>query len=263
MPVIIEKVKTDTFEMKYFKFGNGAKTAVILPGLGIKSVTSAAESVASAYKSMDDDFTVYVFDRRTECPQGYSIKDMANDTAEAIKRLGLRDVYLFGVSQGGMIAQALTLDYPQLVRKAVFCSTIARITEDNSEILRKWALFAEQGDEESLTESMVNTVFSDEFAEKYGDFLKQVMGGASKEEIERFIILAKGCEGFDVYDRLPEIKCPALVIGSKADKIFNFKYINELAERLNAQMIVYESYGHAVYDETPDCLKNIIEFFNS
>ena len=89
----------------------------------------------------------------------------------------------------------------------------------------------------------------------------QLLSGASEDELDKFIILAKGCEGFDVSDRLNEIKCPAVVIGSKADKVFDFKYIAELAEKAGARLKVFEEYGHALYDETPDCLDEIIEFY--
>lgn len=258
----IEIAATERFEMQYFKFGTGKKTGVILPGLSVKSIMNSADSVVSAYKSMEKDYTVYVFDRRTVCPKNYSIKNMADDTAEALRLLKLEDIYLFGVSQGGMIAQIIALDYPELVRKLVLCSTIAKITKDNSKVLKEWLFFAKRRDEESLCKSMVKTVYSDGFNKKYGKFLLELMSGASIEELDRFIILANSIEDFDVYDRLNKINCPTLVIGSKADKVFEFKYIVELAERAGAQIISYEEYGHAVYDETPDCLKEIIKFFN-
>ena len=262
MNIAIEKIVTNEFEMKYFKFGSGEKTAVILPGLSVKSVMDSAESVVSAYKDMKKDFTVYVFDRRTVCPENYTIEDMAEDTAEAFGALGLKDIYLFGVSQGGMIAQCIALNSPEYIRKLVLCSTIARITEDNFTVIKEWIKIAEKRDEETLYKRMLETVFSDDFGKKYGKFIIQLMSGASEDELKRFIILANGCESFNVYNRLNEIKCPVFVIGSKADKVFDFKYIAELAEKLGAEMKVYEQYGHAVYDETPDCLKQIIKFFN-
>lgn len=262
MDIVINSVVTDKFEMKYFKFGAGDKTAVILPGLSVKSIVSAAESVASAYKSMRDDYTIYVFDRRAVCPENYSIKDMADDTALALDSLGLKNIYLFGVSQGGMIAQYLTLNRPDFVYKLVLCSTIARITKDNFGVIKKWIEFAEKRDSESLNKSIVSSVYSDKFVGEYGEFCLRLMGVASEDELKRFIILAKSCEGFDVYNRLGEIKCPTFVIGSKADKVFDFKYIAELAEKTGAAFKEYEEYGHAVYDETPDCLKEILKFYN-
>jgi pimeloyl-ACP methyl ester carboxylesterase len=262
MSIKIEKVVTDKFEMRYFKFGTGSKTAVILPGLSLTSVMNSADSVVSAYKDMKEDYTVYLFDRRTDCPKGYNIKDMGDDTAEAFKALGLKDIYLFGVSQGGMIAQIIALDYPGLINKLALCSTISRITDENTKVLKEWLSYAENGDENSLVRRMVETVFSDAFVNKYGKLLAELMGGAGEEDMKRFIILAESFDGFDVSERLGEIRFPVLVIGSKADKIFPFKDIALTAEKAEAKMLVYDNFGHAVYDETPDCLEKVLRFYN-
>ena len=99
----IETVKTDSFSMDYFRFGRGEKILVILPGLSVQSVMGSAEAVAEAYQLLTDDFTVYLFDRRNELPPSYSVYEMARDTAEAFRVLGLENVCIFGTSQGGII----------------------------------------------------------------------------------------------------------------------------------------------------------------
>ena len=123
MSIQIQKVVADTLEMNYFRFGSGEKTMVILPGLSVQSVMGPAQAVADEYAVMKDEFTVYLFDRRTELPPDYNIYDMADDTAKAIKALGLSDIYLFGASQGGMIAMTVAILYPELVRKLALGST--------------------------------------------------------------------------------------------------------------------------------------------
>ena len=44
----IERIKTDSCEMEYFKFGQGEKTMVILPGLSVISVMKSAHAVEEA-----------------------------------------------------------------------------------------------------------------------------------------------------------------------------------------------------------------------
>ena len=104
--ILFDCVKTVNFEMDYFRFGGGEKTMVILPGLSVQSVMGAARAVAEEYAVMRDDFTVYLFDRRKNLPARYSVYDMAKDTAEAMQSLGLRELCLFGASQGGMTPEA-------------------------------------------------------------------------------------------------------------------------------------------------------------
>ena len=50
MSVQIETVKTDSFSMDYFRFGQGENTLVILPGLSVQSVMGFADSVVDAYQ---------------------------------------------------------------------------------------------------------------------------------------------------------------------------------------------------------------------
>ena len=52
-----------------------------------------------------------------------SIESMADDAATFIQALGYPQVDLFGFSLGGMIAQALVLKHPELVRKMVLAGT--------------------------------------------------------------------------------------------------------------------------------------------
>ncbi|MET4541171.1 pimeloyl-ACP methyl ester carboxylesterase [Arthrobacter bambusae] len=52
-----------------------------------------------------------------------SIESMADDAASFIQALGYPQVDLFGFSLGGMIAQALVLKHPSMVRKMVLAGT--------------------------------------------------------------------------------------------------------------------------------------------
>ncbi|MEM9517819.1 MAG: alpha/beta fold hydrolase [Actinomycetota bacterium] len=54
---------------------------------------------------------------------GYTVHDMANDAAELIDALGYDSMHVVGMSMGGMISQALTIDHPDKVRS--LCSVMS------------------------------------------------------------------------------------------------------------------------------------------
>ena len=151
MSIKIEAVQTGLCTMEFFRFGRGDRTLVILPGLSIQSVMGAAEAVEAAYADFSEEYKVYVFDRRLDLPPVYRIEDMARDTAEAMRALSLSDVYLFGASQGGMIALMIAARYPGLVRKLVLGSTSAHVPEDRAGTLDKWISLAEKRTKKDCT----------------------------------------------------------------------------------------------------------------
>ena len=85
---------------------------------------------------------------------------------------------------------------------------------------------------------------------------------ASDEKYERFKVLTEACAKFDFYEEIINIKCPVLVIGSKADMVIPEAYQRELAERIGCEIYMYENYGHAVYDEAPDYKNRMLNFLN-
>ena len=98
--------------MDHIVFGHGEKSFVILPGLSMHSVMGAADAIAEAYKDFCEEYTVYVFDRAKNIHDGYTVRNMAEDTAKAMRRLNIEKADVFGASQGGMIAMYLAIDHP-------------------------------------------------------------------------------------------------------------------------------------------------------
>ena len=255
----IETVKTDHMEMKYFRFGSGSRHFVILPGLSLTSVLVSADAVAAAYECFAKDYTVWLFDRRTDLPPVYPVREMAQDTAEAMESLGIRDAFVFGASQGGMMAQFLAIDHPELVHAMVLGSTAARVP-DLSGIL-EWIRLAEKGDAKGLTLSFSEMVYTPAFFAQYKDLILAMADGVTKKDLARFVILAKGTEGMNAYDELDRIQCPVLVLGAANDRVLGASPSREIADRLGCELYIYEGYGHAVYDEAPDYKDRILRFF--
>jgi 3-oxoadipate enol-lactonase len=258
-------VKTATkgdLEMKYIKFGTGEKNFVIIPGLSIHSVMGSAAAIEEAYSSFANDYTVYVFDRAENIKEGYSIRDMATDTATAMKELNIDNAYIFGASQGGMIAQYIAIDYPELVNKLILGSTLSKPNDTAKTVVNKWISLAENRDENALLESFVNEVYSPATVDAYGESVIEANKGITEEEYERFIILAKACENFNSYDELSKIQCPVLVIGCEGDKVLTAEGSKEIADKLGCEIYLYDStYGHGVYDEASDYKDKCLEFF--
>lgn len=262
MPIEIKNAKVNDIEMRYFSFGSGPKTMVIIPGLDVTSVTNVAGLVSNQYSDFHEDYTVYVIDRRTNLPDPYSIEQMADDTAKVLESIELKDVYLYGVSQGGMISQMLAIKYPELVKKMVLSATTSRLTDETVKVVTRWVETAETRDMYALSDVLAEDLFSEAFAKRYGRLLFRETLRATDEDIDRYLILAKTIGVFDIYDELDKIKCDTLVIGAKADKVFEYHQFLDIAEKIGCESLIYDGYSHCVFDENPEVLVKIKEFFD-
>ena len=257
-------VNTNGFQMEYCKFGSEPKTFVILPGLSVQSVLGSADAIEDAYSLMKKGFTTYVFDRRKEIPEDYSIIDMADDTAAAMKELGLSDVHIFGASQGGMIAMTIAIRHPELVAKLVLGSTSSHVTSKQQAVIDKWIELAEKKDSHALYQEFGKEVYPPAVYEQYKDYFSEVAKTVTDEEMERFVILAKSIKSFNETDELKKINCPVLTLGVFEDPVLDSDATMEIAENLDYRpdfaLYMYIGYGHAAFDTAPDYKQRIYDF---
>lgn len=257
----IKTVKLPRFEMDYFTFGSGEKTFVILPGMGLKSVMLSADEVAADYGIFAEDYTVYVFDRIKNMPDDYSVFDMAEDTAEAFIDLGLSGVCLFGMSQGGMMAEVLAARHPDLIEKAVFGSTHYRPGAVSDRVFSRWIELSREKNARKTAAGMIDLIYTEKFLAQYRELILGLYENTTDEEFRRFGIMAKACLDFDFSDEVTKIRCPALVVGAGNDLVMPGNESRELAEKIGCDCCIYEGYSHAVCDEAPDYKERLLEFY--
>ena len=133
-------------EIEYIRFGKGSKTMVMIPGVGdgLKTVKGTAIPFSVMYHMYRRDFTVYIFSRRNILPDGFTNRNMAKDLAFCFSKLGIQRACVLGVSQGGMIAQWLAIDFPEMVDKLLLCVTTPALSEERRSMIRQWMAWAKE-----------------------------------------------------------------------------------------------------------------------
>ena len=257
----MEQSHQEVRKMKHIVFGSGTKNFVILPGLSVHSVMGLADAIAEAYKDFCEEYTVYVFDRAENIREGYTVRNMAEDTAAAMRELNIGNADVFGASQGGMIAMYLAIDHPQMVNRLILGSTLAKPNGTFNHVIDEWIRLARAKDELGLLESFADNVYSESTLKAYRETLISSNLGISDEEYRRFIILAEACKTFDCYGELSSIQCPVLVIGAEGDRVVTAEGSKQIAEALGCESYIYDgSYGHGVYDEAADYRRRCLDF---
>lgn len=255
----IYTISTDTYEMEYCSFGSGKRPFVIIPGVSMKPVMGSAAAIENGFAAFTQRYTVYVFDRKKNIQAGYSVMQMAEDTADAMQRIGIANADIFGASQGGMIAQCIAICHPELVHALYLGSTLARQNERSIACFDKWMRLADAGDWQALNHAINTMVYSEEYYARYAGIFAAMEADGNSKEVRRFGVLARACREFDIYDRLNEIRCPVFVTGAKNDHVLDCIGAQEIAEKLNCPIHLYEDGSHAVYDEDSDYRPRMLE----
>lgn len=247
-------------KIEFVKFGKGEKPFVILPGLSYDGFFDKADEIERAYAIFLKKFTVYLIDRNLTPKTRYSVKDMADDTAETLNKLNVHHADMFGVSLGGMVAQQLATNYPNLVNKLVLGSTLSRPNDTFLKTLTQWEDLAKNGDIKSLISHMNKKIYSGYTLKKYAAVFSALKTDVTSEKTERFIAYINAAKNFDTYNSLNKIKAETLIIGAANDKVTTAYAVREISEKLNCKYHEYKKYGHAVFDEAAGYKKRVYDF---
>ena len=257
------KLKIRNVEIDCIRFGRGKRPLIMIQGLNTRGIKGAALPLAYMYRIFAKEYTVYLFDRSPDVGEGVTVGDMAADIALAMDSLGLKDADVFGCSQGGMIAQNLAIDRPDLVRRLALAVTLSRSNPTVRETVEGWIEMTERGDMRALVRDMAEKMYSDAYLRRYRPLLPLLTVMQKPRDTERFIRLARACLSCNAYEELDKIKCPVLVLGGREDKIVGAESSLEIIERLGCDFYIYDGLGHAVYEEAKDFNARIYDFLRA
>ena len=259
------EVSIGNTEMSYASFGHGDRVFIILPGLsdGLATVKGKALLLAKPYSLFFNRFTVYMFSRKDEMPAGYTIRDMAHDQAEALHLLGIEHASVMGVSQGGMIAQYLAIEHPDLVDRLVLAVTAPCVNPVIRGNVEKWIGLAEQGNHRELMIDTAEKSYSAAYLKWYRKLYPVIGAFGKPKSYDRFLVNAKSILHFDVLEEINRIAYPTLIIAGDDDRIVGIQASYEMHERIrDSRLYVYPGLGHAAYEEAKDFNQRVFEFIN-
>lgn len=249
----------------YAVFGSGHPPLILIPGLseGLQPVKDFAVPFSLLYRDFAREHRVYVFGRKDRLPVGCSTRDMARDLKHAMDVLGIQKAHILGISQGGMIAQYLALDYPEAVDKLILAVSAARTGQSTHRLLRRWIHLAEAGQYRQLLIDEAEHSYSPRYLRFYRP-LYPFLGLMRKPwEPDRFIIQANACMTHDALDSLSRISCPTLVIGGEWDQIVGPDAARMLADAIpDSRLIVYPGLGHGMFEESKNFIPDVLNFLH-
>lgn len=252
--------------MDYVTFGKGKQPLVIIPGLGdgLQTVKGMAQMLSLAYREFAKVYKVYVFSRINELPENYTTQNMAADVAEAMEVLNITSAYVIGISQGGMIAQWLAVDFPERVQRLILTVTTAKPSQLARERIEYWQKLSQSGNFKHLMLDIAKHSYTQKSYQKWR-LLYNVMGifGHIKDK-QRIDIQSVSCLKHDSLDFLEKINCPTLIIGAEKDDVLGVDGSLRLHQYIkDSQLTILPECGHALYEQNKNFQNRVLVFLES
>ena len=260
-----ENIKFDGTDCDYISFGTGDENLIMLPGVGdgFKTARGIAVPFAFMYSGFAKEFKVYVFSRRNNLPDEFSTADMADDIDRIMEMIGIKTASVFGVSQGGMISQQLAIRHPDKVKNLALAVTASRPNELMKEALESWIKMADNDDYAGIMLDTAKRSYTGKYLEREIR-MNGLLAKMKPKDYSRFKILCRSCMTHDVYDRLSEISCPTLIVGSDSDLVLGGEASVEMRDRINGSTLyMYEGYSHGVYEQAKDFNGRVMDYLKN
>ncbi|MEW5989214.1 MAG: alpha/beta fold hydrolase, partial [Chloroflexota bacterium] len=237
-------------EIYYETAGDPAAPPLLL----ITGLSSYTEGWFAQVFDLSRDFYVIYYDNRgagrsTQPPAGYTLADMADDAAGLLDTLGMASAYVFGISQGGMIAQHLALRHPQRVRKLVLgCTTAGGASMIPPSLDVAIALLAPRSSDRG--QDFLTALWflaAPEFASRDPQSLRKLVKvSAENPQTEQGLYgQLQAMSHHDLDSELRRIQIPTLVMHGELDKLIPPENGRLLAAHIpHAQLKLYPDAGH-------------------
>jgi pimeloyl-ACP methyl ester carboxylesterase len=142
--------------LPYVRAGKGPKPLIIFQGLMFENKPQSG--MTFGYGFLQRDYTLYSVLRKPGLPQGYTLKDMADDYAGMIRQEFGGPVDVIGVSTGGSLAQHFAADHPDLLHRLVIHSSAHTLGEVGKQVQLKIGHLARKGRTAQAWQAMIGFV---------------------------------------------------------------------------------------------------------
>jgi pimeloyl-ACP methyl ester carboxylesterase len=234
--------------LPYNKSGHGPKPLIIFQGLMFEN--KPQPGMTFGYGFLEKEYTVYAVLRKPGLPQGYTLKDMADDYAAMIYQEFGGPVDVVGVSTGGSLAQHFAADHPNLLRRLVIHSSAHTLGEAGKQVQLEIGRLARLGQVRQAWHAMIDFVLpctglwkllSPPLTWTAAQLLS--LGGTS--DLSDLVITIEAEDRHAFKDRLSEISAPTLVIAGVDDPFYSPALFRETAAGIpDARLVLYEKMRH-------------------
>jgi pimeloyl-ACP methyl ester carboxylesterase len=192
---------------------------------------------------------------RSDAPDApLSMATLVDDTVGLLDHLGVDRAHLYGMSMGGMVAIESALSHAERVRSLVLAATHAGPARASVPARRR----SVPKDRPYLA------LYSRRFAAEHPDHVAEdiLVGSQQRQSASAGRRQWEAVQAWDAWDRLGDIRVPALVLHGTEDDIVDVANARRLAAAISgAELVLLEGAGHLYHSEQPEAADRAVNAF--
>lgn len=192
----------------------------------------------------------------------WALDDLVDDAARLIRTQTQGPVVFIGLSMGGMVAQGLAIQHPELLRAVVLAHTVAQYAEPAREAWIQRAKTVRAQGMAGVVDAVVARYLGEEFRAAHPLAEARLRAKLLTNNPQAY---ANSCEALATLDWLPQlhqVRCPVLVVAGRHDLGAPVAEAQRIAAALpQAQLAVLEHSAHLSTVEEPRALSALIRQF--
>lgn len=182
----------------------------------------------------------------------YTPYDHAKDVVAFIDGLGLKKVWLVGLSAGGFTTLVVALQNPECLNGVVLAGSAPFVDKDTIAIGEKWVeIFRTQGFD-AYIDRVVKDIFTLDFFLENKEKVDKFIESQKHRDFKGIAPSAKGNLNFDVRNQLPKIHVPLMAIHGMNDRVVDPAYARRMRQAVVGAEVKLLPAGHIVNVEMAD-----------
>ena len=243
--------------LRYSEFGSGREKVVVIPG--IDDAVHDLHAWPCFWQwyfqpLIDRGYGVILLGRGRDLPAPLSMEALAESYAEVIARW-IGCAHLVGISMGGMIAQHIAANHPEIVRRLVLAVTGHHVETAGLAYGRQlmaharagsWHAFLRLANDLCLSGVLHGLVAALLWAALPLRWLPRFRSPRERAALD-FCTSANACSAHDAAQVLSRIQAPTLIWGASADRMFPVSLIEQMRQLLPRAKLVLVKGAHAAF----------------
>lgn len=196
------------------------------------------------------------------CPPGpYSLDQFVEQLDKLLLHLTISQVHLVGFSMGGLVAQAYAIHYPEKVSSLTIMNSVAKRSEEQRQGVLARVKEVEKNGHKATIDAAIQRWFNHPFMEQHPEVVKQIQQRLEDNQPDAYLSAYRVFATADdeLYDQLPKIQCPTLVVTGELDQGSTPEMANLMAKQIpHSEVAIFPGIKHMLPIEAAESLNQLL-----